>query len=79
MEETTFKDLGINCIVNIFSRLSPKECGQAACVSQLWQHVAAEDVLWKPHLAADFATSSSSNPDASEASSYKYVCARAAT
>ena len=70
-EETTFKDLGVNCIVNIFARLSPKECGQAACVCLLWQHAAAEDALWKPHLAADFATTSRCSPEDAELASYK--------
>jgi hypothetical protein len=70
-EVTSFKDLGIPCIVNIFTRLSPQQCGQAACVCQLWRAVAAEDVLWKPHLLAECATDSCSNYDGSEATNFK--------
>jgi hypothetical protein len=72
MEEvTTFKDLGIPCIVNIFAFLSASECATAACVCQLWDQVAAEDALWKPHLSADFATDSCSNHDETSAPTYK--------
>lgn len=43
---TDFRDLGIPCIVNIFSRLSPKQVAAAACVSSLWHQVAGEGV-WR--------------------------------
>lgn len=68
---TSFKDLPPSCIVNIFSRLAPTECAAAACVNLLWSQVAAEDSLWKPHLAADYATNSCSSYDGAAAASYK--------
>lgn len=70
---TAFKDLPPSCMVNIFSRLAPHECAAAACVCQLWSQVASEDSLWRPHLAADYATSSCTGYDGAAAASFKYV------
>lgn len=72
-EATALKDLGIPCIVNVFGRLTPKECAQAACVSVLWCEVAAEEVLWRNHVWQDFAATQPCLPDGTAAASFKYV------
>lgn len=69
--DTRFKDLEIACMLNIFTQLTPKECGRAACVSLLWREVAADGLLWQDHLAADFATSSCTSPGGHAAPSFK--------
>lgn len=68
---TAFADLELACIANILSRLSARQVGGTACVCRLWRDVAADDALWRPHLARDFATTECAGPDGDDAASYK--------
>lgn len=72
--ETAFNDLEIACLLRVFSFLTPKDCARASCVHPLWNSVAGDNAVWKPHLAADYAASSAAAPDGSEAATYRQVC-----
>ncbi|WIA35184.1 hypothetical protein OEZ86_003649 [Tetradesmus obliquus] len=69
--ETAFNDLEIACLLRVFSFLTPKDCACASCVHPLWNSVAGDNAVWKPHLAADYAASSAAAPDGSEAATYR--------
>jgi hypothetical protein len=70
--DTSINDLEIACLVRIFSFLTAKDCGRAACVHPLWKDVLADEVLWKPHLASDFAARSPVNPNGTAADSSRW-------
>lgn len=70
--DTSINDLEIACLVRIFSFLTAKDCGRAACVHPLWKDVLADEVLWKPHLASDFAARSPVNPNGTVADSSRW-------
>eukprot|EP00775_Hariotina_reticulata_P004185 gene4185-4433_t len=69
--DTGINDLEIACLVRVFSFLPAKDCGQAACVHRLWRDVLADDMLWKPHLATDFAAVTAVNPNGTAAASFR--------
>lgn len=50
---THLHDLGVACLLKIFSHLSPEECATAAVVHPLWRATLADEQLWREHCRAE--------------------------